>query len=316
MDLQALLLKNNHITLMAQIYEVKREDTLSAIARKLGIPINQITGYRSGDPDLIYPGEKLTIGEPASELGGLGGTLKTGGGVDVSRAKELPTFQADKLSTFKNLLKSVSERYTRESMATGLPSAMGTLGVSPEQISGRNLAGIVDFIKGQVTPSISDIYKSTIDLLESSRTSAEKQLNILISQNALTRLTDEQLAKLSNMSGMDFEYLAGIKQSQEAEEKKPKSFQIIERGGRKVRLGFDAMGNIVSETDIGPAFEEARWEKATFKQRADTLAWLRKQPGYTKEDEEKLKTDLSFFYWVLGQIKTKEGAPWEYGPGG
>jgi len=301
---------------MATQHIVKEGENLSMIARRFGVSISQITGYRSGDPDKIYPGEKLTIGETPSKLGGLGGTLETGGGVDVTGKRELPSFQAGNLSIFKSLLKQVSERYARSAGLAGMESTMGRLGVEPEQISGKGLKGIVDFIKGQVTPSISDIYKSTIDLLESSRTSAEKQLNILISQNALTRLTDEQLAKLSNMSGMDFEYLVGIKQSQEAEEKKPKSFQIIERGGRKVRLGFDAMGNIVSETDIGPAFEEARWEKATFKQRADTLAWLRKQPGYTKEDEEKLKTDPSFFLWVLGQIKTKEGAPWEYGPGG
>ena len=156
---------------MAQTYEVKQGDTLTAIARRLGVPINQITGYRSGDPNLIYPGEKLTIGEPTPELGGLGGTLKEGGGVAEAETKELPSFQADKISTFQNLLKRISERYARESTATGLPSAMGTLGVSPEQISGRSLAGIVDFVKGQVTPGISDIYKSTIDLLESSRTS-------------------------------------------------------------------------------------------------------------------------------------------------
>ena len=300
---------------MATQHIVKEGENLSMIARRFGVSISQITGYRSGDPDKIYPGEKLTIGETPSKLGGLGGTLETGGGVDVTGKRELPSFQAGNLSIFKSLLKQVSERYARSAGLAGMESTMGRLGVEPEQISGKGLKGIVDFVKGQVTPGISDIYKSTIDLLESSRTSAERQLNILISQNALTQLNDSQLAKLSNMSGMDFEYLMGIKKAQEEEIKAPKSFSIVEKGGRKIRMGFDAMGNIVSETDIGPAEEEG-WEKATLKLRADTLAWLRKQPGYTKEDEEKLKTDLSFFYWVLGQIKTREGAPWEHRPGG
>ena len=39
---------------------VRRGDTLSGIAARLGIPQGQIHGYRSGNPDLIYPGEVLS----------------------------------------------------------------------------------------------------------------------------------------------------------------------------------------------------------------------------------------------------------------
>jgi len=237
---------------MAQ-YVVKSGDTLSAIARKLGVSIDKISGYRSGDPNLIYPGETLTIGEaPAGSLKGtMTGTEETGGGVDVTKPKELPTIPADNLSVFSDLLKRVSERYGREGMATGMKAGMGALGVAPEQISGKGLAGIVDFVKEQATPEIADIYKSTVDLLESSRQSAEKQLTLLISQKALPNLSDEQLANLSGMSGVDFEYLAGIKATQEAEAEEPESFTIVEEGGRKVRLGFDKMGNMISRIDIG-----------------------------------------------------------------
>jgi LysM repeat protein len=42
-------------------YTVKAGDTLSKIAAQYGINYNQITGYRSGNPNLIYPGEVLTI---------------------------------------------------------------------------------------------------------------------------------------------------------------------------------------------------------------------------------------------------------------
>ena len=38
---------------------VRRGDTLSGIAARLGIPQGQIHGYRSGNPGLIYPGETL-----------------------------------------------------------------------------------------------------------------------------------------------------------------------------------------------------------------------------------------------------------------
>lgn len=42
-------------------YQVKSGDTLSGIASQYNVPVSQISGYRSGDPNLIYPGEVLTI---------------------------------------------------------------------------------------------------------------------------------------------------------------------------------------------------------------------------------------------------------------
>lgn len=43
-------------------YTVRRGDTLGAIARRLGVPVSSITGYRSGNPNRIYTGEVLTYG--------------------------------------------------------------------------------------------------------------------------------------------------------------------------------------------------------------------------------------------------------------
>ena len=50
-----------------QTYTVKSGDTLSQIAKNYGVSINDITGYRSGNPNLIYPGEVLTI-KPSSTI--------------------------------------------------------------------------------------------------------------------------------------------------------------------------------------------------------------------------------------------------------
>jgi hypothetical protein len=43
-------------------YTVKKGDTLSGIGAKLGVNYNSITGYKSGNPNLIYPGEVLSYG--------------------------------------------------------------------------------------------------------------------------------------------------------------------------------------------------------------------------------------------------------------
>lgn len=44
-------------------YIVQQGDTLSTIANKMGVPVSSITGYKSGNPNLIYPGEQLSIGQ-------------------------------------------------------------------------------------------------------------------------------------------------------------------------------------------------------------------------------------------------------------
>jgi len=49
-----------------QSYIVKPGDTLSKIAKQFGVLPSQISGYRSGNPNKIFPGEQLTIGTPSS----------------------------------------------------------------------------------------------------------------------------------------------------------------------------------------------------------------------------------------------------------
>ena len=45
-----------------QGYTVQAGDTINAIAAKMGVAPSAITGYRSGNPNLIYPGEVLSVG--------------------------------------------------------------------------------------------------------------------------------------------------------------------------------------------------------------------------------------------------------------
>lgn len=45
-------------------YTVKKGDTLGAIARQLGTSVDNLTGYRSGNKDLIFPGETITVKSP------------------------------------------------------------------------------------------------------------------------------------------------------------------------------------------------------------------------------------------------------------
>lgn len=45
-------------------HTVRVGDTISGIAQKLGVPISAVSGFRSNDPNVIFPGEILTIQAP------------------------------------------------------------------------------------------------------------------------------------------------------------------------------------------------------------------------------------------------------------
>lgn len=77
-------------------YTVRPGDTLSGIAAKLGVAQSQITGFHSGNPNLIYPGEVLAIGGAAAPIQSAGATYTVQSGDTLSgiAAKFGTTYQA------------------------------------------------------------------------------------------------------------------------------------------------------------------------------------------------------------------------------
>lgn len=77
-------------------YTVQAGDTLSGIAAKLGVSTSAISGYRSGNPDLIYPGEVLKIngGNTAHKPAGRTYTVQAGDTLSGIAARYGATYQA------------------------------------------------------------------------------------------------------------------------------------------------------------------------------------------------------------------------------
>ena len=77
-------------------YTVQAGDTLSGIAAKLGVSTSAISGYRSGNPNLIYPGEVLKIngGNAAHKPAGRTYTVRAGDNLSAIAAKYGTTYQA------------------------------------------------------------------------------------------------------------------------------------------------------------------------------------------------------------------------------
>lgn len=70
-------------------HTVQAGDTLSEIAQRYGVPTSQITGYRSGNPNLIFPGEVLNINKQPA----LGTPPPDGAAPDPSSPTALPSPQ-------------------------------------------------------------------------------------------------------------------------------------------------------------------------------------------------------------------------------
>ena len=269
---------------MAQTYEVKAGDNLSTIAQRYGVPISAISGYRSGNPNLIYPGEKLTIGD--SQGGSLGGTLPP------EQPKTLPQTPSDNLSIFRNLLKTVSEKAGQQATATGVSEA----GFDPSKMSGGTLSGIVKFIQGQKTQGIADIYKQTTDMLDSQQKQAQEQLQMLISANAIGDLTDSALAKLSAASGADYEMLDSIRKQQKIKKAKPVRWDKITKGGKEYMVGYDEMGNIIVENPTGAdegggSMTEAERKRMAVKDMDAVIQGVRGKDGFISPDDWKIALD-------------------------
>jgi LysM repeat protein len=286
------------------IITIKQGDTLSKIATANGTTIADLLKANPNikDPNLIYAGTNLNIPTTGA---GLEKTLPAGdntGGVNAGTPadKTLPATAPDNLTIFGNLLKTVSERAASEANANG----MSATGINPSAISGSTLSGIVDFIKNQKGGGIQDIYKTTADFLSNQQIEAQNQLKMLVDSGAIANLTDSALAKLATASGMSFDLLVGVREAKKTENAKPTSFSEVTRNGKKVRLGFDKNGTIVSATDLGAdagSGASTGFAGLSASDKSKVVGWAANQQGFAQSDIQKMNDDPSFADYILSK---------------
>lgn len=68
-------------------YTVQSGDTLSSIAAKLGVAQSQISGFHSGNPNLIYPGEVLSVSGGSSQPSAVCYTVRSGDSLSAIAAR-------------------------------------------------------------------------------------------------------------------------------------------------------------------------------------------------------------------------------------
>jgi len=193
---------------MPRTISIPSGTTLSGLAKQYGTTTNELMSLNPTikDPNKIFAGATLNLPE-------LAGTLETGG----EKEKTLPTQPVDKLSMFGDVLKMVTNRAAKESIAKGgeaFPEGM----LKPEQVSGGSFADVLNLTAQQKTRGIADIYKSTVKMIEDSRTRANDQLQMLVTTGGITKLDDGTLQRLADMTDFEFDYLKGIQTAKQQEQ--------------------------------------------------------------------------------------------------
>ena len=216
---------------MAPSHTVQEGDTLNDIASKFGVGIDRLSGYRSGNPDLIYPGETITVSgqsanpaptvDPTSRVEAvreeLGGTTPTeqmtgqtpenfeGFGYS-SLQKQLEQSQANREKAFKEFEGFRTKRYEELSRDRDLESKRSKISELDEQIAEAKAERDASIAKFRSNPGAS---AATITGDVSVATSKlNSNINNLISQrNALTNEYNGTLEEIDGLVNREAEDL-------------------------------------------------------------------------------------------------------------
>ena len=154
-------------------------------------------------------------------------TLKDKTGVSLKGTMTLPEnppSALDNLSMFKSVIEEITQRAAKKSATSGVEQYIKTSGIEPGEISPSTFGQIIQNVTKQKTRGIADIYTSTINLLDEQekrkqelqkmqQEQAYQHLQLLSQNNALANLDDNSLRRLASQSGMDFDFLTAVRES-------------------------------------------------------------------------------------------------------
>ncbi len=110
-----------------QTYVVKAGDTLTKIAKQLGVKVSDISGYKSGNPNIIRTGETLTVGQqPAPAAGPVVQDVSSvlpSYGVDVDSSAAQTAFQVQPERSFEELYKDIASSLNLPTLKSTIDSA-------------------------------------------------------------------------------------------------------------------------------------------------------------------------------------------------
>ena len=172
-------------------YTVQPGETLSGIAKKLGVPVTSVGGYRSGNPDVIFPGENLQVRGTQPQ--------------QPEQSQEMPEKQSDTLDTDSNRFNLEDEEESSPvDFIKTYTSVLEELGISSIKSQFDKVQKEFDELQNQLNNEIADVNDNPW-LSESARSRKV---------NALTNKYEGRLSiKTNQLKLYDSLYQEGIAQA-------------------------------------------------------------------------------------------------------
>lgn len=217
-------------------YKVQKGDTLSGIAAKLGVKASDISGYKSGNPDLIYAGETLSVGsKPQTDAGtyasavkdGLSGDSYGSSSTDTSKsptsiydssklASDRDTYKSSLDTAKTNLEKAQKDAWDTEYNASGLADTKAKMAQLDSDIAAERQKRDDAIAKVRSNPGLSaaqmtgDI-KKLADYQNNIINNKINERNGLASEyNAGLDTIDRKVASQTAAAQTEYNYYAGL----------------------------------------------------------------------------------------------------------
>lgn len=253
---------------MAQTYVVQPGDTLSGIGAKFGVPYGQITGYKSGNPNLIYPGETLTI--PAGNAAAAAAAAPAAAAPAASSGlPEAPTFKES--SEFLGAATSeVAPLYDPQiaTMQQSLPLLRQRYDLLLKSITQAGEAGQAEIQKQQTTQ---------LGKVEASAAARGLRGGMVSSERAATAdVFNTAIAKLTGQTQLNIEQ-TGLEEAEKTNELQGLISQLVGQKASKI-----------TETARSLALEDLQKRQAAFENLLSlaTAAHQREMDEFTKKMEQ------------------------------
>lgn len=194
----------------------------------MGTSVDKISGYRSGNADLIYPGEELTIGTPESDASSyandvrneLDSTLDDAPEAEVDPISEYETeladYEGNRDSAFERLKGLTTEVFDREYKDRGLDKNKERISKLDTDISKLRQARDADLNEVRKNPNLSaaqmtgdvkkqaDFYNNQINNLINERNSVATEYNAALDE--VDRIVENEVGDAQ----LEYQYYSGL----------------------------------------------------------------------------------------------------------
>lgn len=240
-------------------YVVEKGDTLGGIAKKLGVSTANLTGYKSGNANLIYPGETLSIKNADTPATNRASTIRTelGGTESDNKAS----------TTLDNTDKGTSGGFDVETLKSNVADAKAKRDDAYKKLDGFRTKRYDELVSERALNDRKDEIASLDDQIAEKKRIRDESINKIRSNPGASAATlTGEVARASDKLNADINNLIGQRNSVAGEYNTELSEieRLVENEAKDIEASFGFFDNSVTEAeDLYQAYQQAIIDELT-----------------------------------------------------